>query len=60
MLLGLWASAPYLHDGTAASLREVLTTANQNGQHDSNVASLPPTELDQLIEYLLQLELELP
>jgi cytochrome c2 len=57
MLPGLWASAPYLHDGSAASLQEVLTTANPGGQHDSGVASLLPSELDQLIEYLLQIEL---
>jgi DNA-binding beta-propeller fold protein YncE len=57
MLPGLWASAPYLHDGSAASLQEVLTTANTGGQHDSVVGSLLPTELDQLVEYLLQIEL---
>jgi hypothetical protein len=56
MLPGLWASGPYLHDGSAASLQEVLTTANPGGQHDSGVASLSPAELDQLIEYLLQIE----
>jgi DNA-binding beta-propeller fold protein YncE len=57
MLPGLWTSAPYLHDGSTATLQEVLTTANPDGQHDSGVASLPPAELSQLIEYLLQIEL---
>ena len=59
MLLGLWSSAPYLHDGSAVTLQEVLTTFNFDGQH-GDIQSLSSTELDQLIEYLRQLELELP
>ena len=32
-LRGVWLSAPYLHDGTAATLTDVLTTRNPFGQH---------------------------
>jgi cytochrome c peroxidase len=59
ILLGLWASAPYLHDGSAAALRDVLTTANPDGRHGS-VSTLLPVQVDQLVEYLMQLELESP
>ena len=55
MLRGLWATAPYLHDGSAPTLRDVLTTANPTGQH-GNVSTLTPTQVDQLVEYLNQIE----
>src|SRR5690606_4783893 len=32
-LLGIWQTAPYLHDGSAPTLRDVLTTKNPNGEH---------------------------
>ena len=54
-LRGLWATAPYLHDGSAATLRDVLTTANAAGSH-SNLSALTSTQIDQLVEYLNQLE----
>ena len=54
-LRGLWATAPYLHDGSAPTLRDVLTTANPAGQH-GNVSALTPTQIDQLVEYLGQIE----
>ena len=54
-LRGLWATAPYLHDGSAATLRDVLTTANAAGQH-GNLSSLTSTQIDQLAEYLNQVE----
>jgi YVTN family beta-propeller protein len=54
-LLGLWSTAPYLHDGSAATLRDVLVKANSSGLH-GDTSSLTPAELDNLIEYLLQLE----
>ncbi len=54
-LRGLWATAPYLHDGSAATLRDVLTTANPAGQH-GNLAGLTPAQIDQLAEYLNQVE----
>jgi cytochrome c peroxidase len=56
-LIGLWATAPYLHDGSAPTLRDVLTVANQEGRHAST-SSLQPSQFDQLVEYLYQIELE--
>jgi len=32
-LRGLWRTAPYLHDGSAATLEDVLTTANPDDRH---------------------------
>jgi DNA-binding beta-propeller fold protein YncE len=58
-LLGIWETAPYLHDGSAPTIRDVLTTANPEDDHGF-VSSLSPQELDQLIAYLLQLDNELP
>jgi YVTN family beta-propeller protein len=54
-LLGVWESPPYLHDGSAATLRDVLTTANPNDQHGFT-SSLSPQQLDQLVAYLQQLD----
>jgi cytochrome c peroxidase len=54
-LRGLWATAPYLHDGSAATLRDVLTTANGAGLH-GNLSSLTSAQIDQLAEYLNQIE----
>ena len=54
-LRGLWATAPYLHDGSAATLRDVLTTANPTASH-GNLSSLSSAQIDQLVEYLNQIE----
>ena len=65
-LLGVWQSAPYLHDGSAVTLRDVLTTRNPEGRH-GDTSRLSESELDELVAYLLELdqgsspgELELP
>jgi cytochrome c peroxidase len=51
MLVELWRTAPYLHDGSAPSLRAVLTTRNRS--HRFGAAHLlSGTELDDLVEYL--------
>ena len=54
-LRGVWSTAPYLHDGSANTLRDVLTTANPDGKH-GNTATLSPTEIDQLVAYLQQID----
>ncbi len=54
-LRGIWETAPYLHDGSAATLMDVITTANPNGQH-GNTASLSATQKNQLVAYLQQLD----
>jgi cytochrome c peroxidase len=50
-LVELWRTAPYLHDGSAVSLREVLTTFNKSDRH-GKTSSLTPSEIDDLAEYL--------
>ena len=52
-LVGLWTTAPYLHDGSAASLREVLASASP--RHMS-LDGLGSAQVDQLLAYLLQIE----
>jgi cytochrome c peroxidase len=52
-LKGLWQSAPYLHDGRAPTLRDVLRiTGDQMG----TVSNLSETELNELVRYLLELD----
>jgi MYXO-CTERM domain-containing protein len=58
-LLGVWETPPYLHDGSAATLRDVLTTKNPNDLH-GYVSSLSAREVDQLVAYLEQIDSELP
>lgn len=53
-LVELWRTPPYLHNGRAATLREVLVEHNPNDDH-GHTSSLKPIELDDLIEYLLSL-----
>jgi cytochrome c peroxidase len=53
-LVELWRTAPYLHDGSAATLRDVLTTKNPADQH-GNTSHLSPQEIDDVVEYLLSL-----
>lgn len=54
-LRGLWRTAPYLHDGSAATLKEALTTNNPSGLHGVT-SSLTSTEIDALVAYLLQID----
>lgn len=53
-LIELWRNAPYLHDGSAATVRDVLTTRNPEGRH-GQVKGLNETEMDDLCEFLLSL-----
>ncbi len=50
----LWRTAPYLHDGSAATIRDVLTSRNPKDEH-GKTSHLSANELDDLIEYLLSL-----
>ncbi|MES2997702.1 MAG: LamG-like jellyroll fold domain-containing protein [Verrucomicrobiota bacterium] len=54
-LRGLWKSAPYLHDGSAAILRDVLVTRNPSGLH-ANLSDRSSVELDQLVAYLQSID----
>jgi len=53
-LRGLWDSAPYLHDGSAPTLRDVLTTRNPADRH-GRTSQLSEAEVQALIAYLLSL-----
>ncbi len=57
-LLGVWETPPYLHDGSAPTLRDVLTTRNPNDAHGL-VSALSSEQIDQLVAYLLQIDGEL-
>ena len=54
-LKGIWATAPYLHDGSAKTLRDVLTGKNQNDLH-GKTSKLSDAELDDLVAYLSQID----
>ncbi len=54
-LRDVWATAPYLHDGSAATLKDVLTTQNPGDAH-SAASALSAYEMDQLVAYLKQLD----
>jgi CxxC motif-containing protein (DUF1111 family) len=54
-LHGLWRSAPYLHDGSAPTLLDVLTTRNPDDLHGAT-GTLDAAELADLVAYLLCLD----
>jgi hypothetical protein len=54
-LKGIWQNAPYLHDGRAATLKEIFTRYNPHDQI-GHTSSLNDGELDQLVAYLQQLD----
>ncbi len=54
-LKGAWATAPYLHDGAAATLKDVLTTANPGNRHGTT-SSLTAAQIDQLVAYVQQID----
>lgn len=53
-LVEIWRTGPYLHDGSAATLREVLIDRNPRDKH-GKTSHLSDTELNTLIAYLLSL-----
>ena len=53
-LVELWRTAPYLHDGSAATVRDVLTTRNPDHQH-GKTSDLTAQEIADLCAYLLSL-----
>lgn len=54
-LKGVWQSAPYYHDGRAATLTELFTTYNSKDQMGVT-STLTPIELGQMVEYLMELD----
>ncbi|MBN2506845.1 MAG: c-type cytochrome [Verrucomicrobia bacterium] len=53
-LVELWRTAPYLHDGSAATVRDVLTVCNAGDRH-GKTSHLSGSQLDDLVAYLLSL-----
>lgn len=50
-LIEVWRTAPYLHDGSAATLRDVLTIANLQDRH-GRTSHLSSLQIDDLVAYL--------
>lgn len=51
-LIELWRSLPYLYDGRAVTIKEVLTKFNPNDKHGTT-STLTPKELEDLTNYIL-------
>lgn len=58
-LKGIWETGPYLHDGSAATLMDVITTANPGDRH-GRTSHLSRKEREQLAAFLLQLDDGIP
>jgi YVTN family beta-propeller protein len=55
-LLSLSRSAPYIHDGSAETLKDVLTSSNPSDQHGVT-SHLSNDQIEALIAYMLALDL---
>ena len=53
-LVELWRTSPYLHDGSAATVRDVLTVRSLKDEH-GKTSNLSSQEIDDLCAYLLSL-----
>ncbi len=58
-LLGLYRSAPYLHHGKAATLKEILTTSNSRDEHGVT-SHLTESQIEDMVEFLRSLPFEDP
>lgn len=58
-LVGVYRAGPYLHDGRAKTLRDVLTTCNVGDKH-GKTSHLKPAEVDALEAFLKSLPYEAP
>jgi len=54
-LLGVWATPPYLHDGSTATLRDVVKTRNEDDRHGTT-SHLADAQVDDLVAFLLVLD----
>jgi DNA-binding beta-propeller fold protein YncE len=54
-LRDLWRTAPYLHNGSAATLRDVLVTRNRDDRH-GRTSGLSTAQLSDLETFLLSVE----
>jgi hypothetical protein len=57
-LRGLWSTAPYLHDGSAQTLRDVFTPGPDGRFHalGRDAEKMTAEDLDNLLAYLLQID----
>jgi YVTN family beta-propeller protein len=53
-LIELWRTAPYLHDGRAATIKEVLTKYNPGDKH-GETSGLTEQQVEDLAEFILSL-----
>lgn len=53
-LVEIWRTAPYLYDGRAATMKEVLTTHNQCDKH-GRTSNLTDNEINDLARFVLSL-----
>jgi len=53
-LIEIWRSAPYIHDGRAINIRDVITKHNPLGKR-GNTKALSKKELDDLIAFIMSL-----
>jgi len=51
-LLNLWETPPYLHDGRAATLKDVMTRFNPHDKH-GRTSHLTAPQIDDLVNFLL-------
>jgi cytochrome c peroxidase len=51
ILIEVWRTAPYMYDGRAVTMKEVITTDNANNKH-GNTKGLTPKEVDDLAAYV--------
>jgi DNA-binding beta-propeller fold protein YncE/cytochrome c peroxidase len=54
-LLGVWEGGPYLHDGSAGTLMDVITTHNAGDRH-GRTQHLTRQEKEQLVAFLMQID----
>jgi hypothetical protein len=52
-LLGIWENASFLHNGSAKTLLDVITTSNPQNRH-GRTSQLSDVEKSQLVQFLLQ------
>ena len=53
-LIEVWRTAPYLHDGRAVTIKEVLTKFNENGRH-GRTSELTGRQIEDLAAFVLSL-----
>jgi len=51
-LVEIWRTAPYLYDGRAATVKDVITTCNPDNKH-GETSNLTAEQIDDLAEYVL-------